>query len=79
MQLSISSDLEHLILEKAQALGFSSAESYLRALLRSANSPRIAENIALEEFDNLLDELASEPVPTLPADFSRADIYGEHP
>lgn len=79
MQLSISSDLENLILEKAQALGFSSAETYLRALLRSPTTPRNAENIALEEFDHLLDELASEPVPTLPADFSRADIYGEHP
>jgi hypothetical protein len=32
-----------------------------------------------EEFDRLLKELASgPPVPTLPADWSRADIYDDH-
>lgn len=31
-----------------------------------------------EEFERLLDELALDNVPPLPADFSRADIYLDH-
>ena len=51
-------------------------EAYLQSLLAlSANgtSPRLS----LAELDNLLSENAFDG-PTLPADFSRADIYNGH-
>ncbi len=37
-------------------------------------------SLSLEEFDRLLDELSEglPPLPPLPADFSRADIYEDH-
>ena len=37
-------------------------------------------NASIEEFDRVLDELAAGPpgAPSLPADFSRADIYVDH-
>jgi predicted DNA-binding antitoxin AbrB/MazE fold protein len=41
----------------------------------------IPESVALsdDEFERLLDELASGPtLPHLPADFSRADVYADH-
>jgi hypothetical protein len=35
--------------------------------------------ISLEEFDRLLDDLSNgPPLPHLPDDFSRADIYADH-
>ena len=79
MQLSISSDLEHLIVQQATSLGFPSAETYLRAVLRAPAEIVKPDSISSEEFERLMDELANEDVPTLPADFSRADVYGEHP
>ena len=43
--------------------------------LRSVSDPRPTD----EEFDQALKELASGPsVPTLPADWSRADLYDDH-
>ena len=40
-----------------------------------SNPPRLTP----EEFDRVLKEMASgPPVPTLPPDFSRADIYDDH-
>jgi hypothetical protein len=42
--------------------------------------PRTNGSITLEEFDRVLDELTALPAATgsLPADFSRADIYADH-
>ncbi len=39
-----------------------------------------SEAVSLQEFDRILDELAALPPPpgSLPADFSRADIYADH-
>ncbi|HQU42299.1 MAG TPA: hypothetical protein PK867_05780 [Pirellulales bacterium] len=42
-------------------------------------SAALPQDVPLEEFDRLLDELSSGPaLPHLPADFSRADIYADH-
>jgi hypothetical protein len=42
--------------------------------------PEPATNITAEEFDRLLDEFSAglPALPSLPNDFSRVDIYGEH-
>jgi hypothetical protein len=59
-------------------------EDYAKLVLeREAHgSQLVAQGGALEsaEFEQCLDELAEglPPLPILPADFSRADIYGEH-
>jgi predicted DNA-binding antitoxin AbrB/MazE fold protein len=48
--------------------------------INGAPSPALPD-VALsdEDFDRLLDELASGPaLPHLPADFSRADVYLDH-
>lgn len=44
------------------------------------DSTAASEAVSLEEFDRILDELAALlPGPgSLPADFSRADIYADH-
>jgi plasmid stability protein len=45
----------------------------------SSVQPDRGETLSDEEFELLLDGLASGPeVPQLPADFSRADIYADH-
>jgi hypothetical protein len=45
------------------------------AVPRFVSDPRLSD----EEFDRHLKELASgPPVPTLPPDFSRADLYDDH-
>ena len=52
-----------------------SVEGQPTAILRFVSDPRPTD----EEFDRHLKELASgPPVPTLPADFSRADLYDDH-
>ena len=56
-----------------------SLAAYLEQLVEPAQ-PAISGNASVEEFDRVLDELAAGPlgVPSLPADFSRADIYADH-
>ena len=79
MDLSISPDLERLITEQAVALGFASPEAFLRALVIGDSSVPAPAELSDTEFARLLDELSSnEDLPTLPADFSRADIYADH-
>lgn len=52
------------------------ADAYLKLLLpASSNGPRA--RLSLSELDALLSENSFEGS-TLPADFSRADIYDEH-
>jgi hypothetical protein len=42
--------------------------------------PAISGSASIEEFEHVLNELAAAPLgaPSLPADFSRADIYADH-
>lgn len=78
MGLSISPDLERRIAEQAEAAGYASADAFLRALLNgtlSATNPAAMNDV---EFFQLLEELASDDLPNLPEDFSRADIYPDH-
>ncbi|MGH7140056.1 MAG: hypothetical protein ACREHD_30315, partial [Pirellulales bacterium] len=59
-------------------------EAYLGALAEqdaqnSAPLTAMATEISLDEFDRLLDELSDgPPLPRLPDDFLRADIYADH-
>lgn len=78
MTLSISSDLERRIADQAAAAGYTSAEAYLRVLLSGTLSAASTTTVGDTEFVQLLDELVSDDLPTLPADFSRSDIYLDH-
>lgn len=53
--------------------------AYLEQFVEPAQQPTSAI-ASVEELDRVLDELAAGPVsaPSLPADFSRADIYADH-
>ena len=77
---------EQKLREKA-ALHGKSLEFYLQELLQQdalgangAAVPLAQAELSLEELDRLLDALSQTPtvLPSLPADFSRKDIYAEH-
>jgi hypothetical protein len=55
-------------------------EAYLQPLVEAIESSATDDLDALEEFDTILDQLSASPinVASLPADFSRADIYADH-
>lgn len=79
MQISLSPDLERLIAEQAQALGYATPEEYLRTVIGTPPGDRLPSQISDDEFSQILDELgAEENLPSLPAGFSRADIYADH-
>ncbi len=79
MVLTISSDLARTIAQLASDYGFPSPEAYLRSLIDMPSRTREHDNLSDEEFEGLLDELSSETdLRSLPADFSRADIYADH-
>lgn len=53
---------------------------YLRQFVEPDANGYVEETLTLDEFDQALDELAARPpgVTSLPAEFSRADIYADH-
>ena len=53
-------------------------DAYLLWLLSTGEASTTAGDISTADFERLLDELALPALPTLPADFSRRDIYDEH-
>ena len=54
--------------------------AYLEQFVQTAAHATAQDALSLTEFDRILDELAVGPtgVPSLPADFSRSDIYADH-
>jgi hypothetical protein len=76
---------EQKLREKASLHG-KSLEFYLQELVQKealeiySNSSLQGEELSIEEIDRLLDQLseATAVLPSLPADFSRKDIYIEH-
>lgn len=72
-------ELDTRTVEQLHALASASGmsvDAYLRRLLH-ASTDRVLQRLSEFEMEALLRELAFDG-PTLPADFSRADIYGEH-
>ena len=59
----------------AKARGLT-VEQYLKGLVKQDGNGNLPA-FSVADFERELDELASDG-PTLPRDFSRADIYGEH-
>lgn len=55
-----------------------SFEAYLEQFVDADQA--VPGDVSVDEFDRILDELASTPTnaPPLPEDFSRADIYADH-
>ena len=79
MTLPISPDLQRLIADQAQSLGFTSLEEYLRTVFGKMPPETHSIPISDDEFARILAELsADDNLPALPTDFSRADIYAEH-
>ncbi len=79
MLLPLSPDLEKLILEQAQALGYPHVDDYLRVIFGSAATESLPAPVTDDEFLRILAGLSSErDLPQLPDDFSRADIYADH-
>jgi hypothetical protein len=82
--LELRPDTEQRLQTKARLRGLS-LESYLQQLAeREAADKETAERptdgVSLADFERQLDELSAglPPLRTLPADFARADLYGEH-
>jgi plasmid stability protein len=84
--IQLPTDTETKLRQKAAASG-KSLESYLQDLAQrdareDSDSAALSdgESISLAEFELLLDELSRNepPLPALPAEFSRSDIYGDH-
>lgn len=78
MSASFSFEWKRHFAERAASLGLGSAEEYLRVVFGAV--PReTASPLSDEEFSQILSELSSNAdLPTLPANFSRADIYADH-
>jgi hypothetical protein len=82
--LSLAPDAERRLRERASENG-QTLEAYLQQLIERETSGAGAASeleplLSLEEFDRLMDEVSEglPPLPPLPADFSRADIYADH-
>jgi hypothetical protein len=81
--LTLPSDVVRLLEEKAVRSG-RTLEAYLTQLAEkdiraSIDFSSWEPEISSDDYDRLLDELAvGPPLPRLPAEFSRADIYADH-
>jgi hypothetical protein len=78
--LHLPADTERALREKAARTGLT-VETYLQQVAeREAAGPADRSNdLSADEFERALDDLAAgPPLPSLPADFSRADIYTDH-
>ncbi|HEX7448663.1 MAG TPA: hypothetical protein VF306_14020 [Pirellulales bacterium] len=81
--LTLPPELAALLAEKALLSG-TTLKAYVESIVERDARGRAAEDLLhgdlpIDEFDRLLDELASGPaLPRLPLDFSRADIYADH-
>jgi hypothetical protein len=84
VRLNLAPETERVLKEKAARSG-QTLEAYLEGIAdREARAPGgVAGQPPTDpaEFQRGLDELSEglPALPTLPADFSRADVYGEHP
>jgi hypothetical protein len=85
LSLDLVPETERRLRERATERG-QSLEGFIEQLIERAtldtSTPTPAEltPLSLEEFDRLLDEVSEglPPLPPLPDDFSRADIYADH-
>jgi hypothetical protein len=53
-------------------------QTRVTGVVRNVEPPATQDQLSPEEFDRLLDDLAMPLGGTLPADFSREDIYFDH-
>jgi len=84
LTLDLAPDTERRLTELAAKNGATLAayaKQFWNAKPTAARGCPLAAALEPAEFERCLDELAKglPPLPALPADFSRADIYGEHP
>jgi len=81
MQLEIAETTANL-LDKLRSQAESkriSLDSYLEQIVTAHEQTNVNGSMPLDEFDKVLDELAQAgATATLPADFSRSNIYADH-
>jgi predicted DNA-binding protein len=80
LAIDIPPELEQRLVNEARRLGVPPAEYARQLLQQSVPDPR-SEIAATEDLDAALDQFFTENpevLPSLPADFSRADIYLDH-
>ncbi len=75
--IEVSPEIAEILKAKAMARQLP-LDNYLRTLLENDIANRSHSSLSIEEFDRDMDELATEKLPVLPNDFSRADIYADH-
>jgi hypothetical protein len=81
--LNLSPEIARRLQDKAAQSG-QTLQAYLERLAEhdaggSKGPAALPPDLADEEWDRLLDELAAGPtLPHLPPDFSRADVYADH-
>jgi hypothetical protein len=81
--IELPAETKERFVEKASREG-KSVELYARAILeadaQSPNNPLAPARIEPQEFKRLLAALSAglPPLPPLPADFGRADLYDDH-
>ena len=76
--IELDPELIERLTEKAKEQG-QTVNEFLRKMIGEQEA-RHAEHdeLSLAEVDELLDELATDGLPTLPENFSREDIYFDH-
>jgi hypothetical protein len=74
-RIELDDQTADILAAQASARGMSSAQ-YLKSLVPPATNG-CADSLSLDELDSELGDLVLD-LPTLPHDFSRADIYDEH-
>jgi hypothetical protein len=86
LTLNLAPETERRLRERAAESG-QPLEGYIQRLIEreagdsgALTPPGEQVPLSLAEFDRLLDEVSEglPPLPQLPADFSRADIYADH-
>ena len=75
--IEVSPEIAEILKAKAMARQLP-LDNYLRTLLENDIANRSHSALSIEEFDRDMDELATDSLPVLPSDFSRADIYADH-
>lgn len=86
VNLNLSAETERRLRDKAAQIGLALEASLQQVIERDALSTEAGaanypgQQMSQDEWERLLDALSDglPPLPTLPADWSRADIYDDH-
>jgi hypothetical protein len=75
MTNEFSRDIEHILIQQAQGLGYANPSDYLKSLLGMVDGG--SGDVTDKEFERILADLGVDDLVSLPASFSRADVYAD--